>query len=173
MLGMGGHHRGHKGETNEWFTPSWLFERLGLTFDLDPCTAPGGVEWIPATRHFSIEDNGLAQKWDGRVWLNPPYGPDTIAWLHRLAEHGNGIGLVFARTDTAWWHRSVPRATAVCLLEGRITFVRPDGTPAKHNSGAPSALVAFGVRNAEAVATAGLGMTFSIKRGLYTGGVRA
>lgn len=79
------------------------------------------------------------------VWLNPPYGRQTGVWLDRLSKHGNGIALVFARTDTAMFFDHVwPRASAYLFLKGRLHFCRPDGTPAKHNSGGPSVLIAYG-----------------------------
>jgi hypothetical protein len=96
------------------------------------------------------------------VWLNPPYGPHTETWLRRLAAHGNGIALVFARTETRWWHETVGCADAVCFIAGRLTFVDHHRQPGKFNSGAPSALVAYGTECAEAVAAASLGMTFAV-----------
>ena len=55
----------------DWYTPPWVFQRLGLDFDLDPCQPPDGIEWIPAKRRYSIHDDGLTSPWAGRVWLNP------------------------------------------------------------------------------------------------------
>jgi hypothetical protein len=164
---MGGHSRGHRGNTIEWYTPPGIFEALGLTFDLDPCAPPGGLPWIPARRFYSLEDDGLSKAWSGRVWMNPPYGPHTALWMRRLAAHGDGIALVFARTETAWWNDSVPAAHAVCFIAGRLTFVDADRQPPRANAGAPSALVAYGQECAEAIAAARLGMTFAIRaRGL-------
>jgi hypothetical protein len=112
-----------QGATDEWWTPPHVFEALGLEFDLDPCSPPGGVPWLPARRHYTREEDGLAQPWEGRVWINPPYGKEAGKWLLRLAEHGDGIALVFARTDVRWWHAAVPSASAVCFIRGRLTFI--------------------------------------------------
>jgi hypothetical protein len=160
--GMGSHTRPNDGETVEWYTPPGVFAALGLEFDLDPCAPPGGLPWIPAARSYCVADDGLTQPWDGRVWMNPPYGRSTAAWMRRLAEHGDGIALVFARTETEWWHEAVPCATVVCFIAGRLTFVASDGLPGTSNAGAPSALIAYGADCAEAVATCGLGMTFAL-----------
>lgn len=165
--GMGGHHA-TRGLSAEWYTPPAIFEALGMTFDLDPCAPPGGVPWVPAARSLSVDDDGLSQPWEGRVWLNPPYGPSTASWVRRLAAHGDGIALVFARTDTAWFHETAPAAAALCFVAGRLTFVpatpemRSDART-NFNSGAPSLLMAFGQECAEAVAASGLGMTFAVR----------
>ena len=149
---------GHEASTSrsvEWYTPPKLFQALGLQFDLDPAVPPGGVPWIPAARHYSRTDDGLSQPWEGRVWLNPPYGPDTGPWLERLAAHGDGLALVFARSDTAWFHEFAPRATALCFVSGRMQFVPGDGRAATSTAGAPSLLMAYGLPCALAVAQFG------------------
>lgn len=160
---MGGHSSPYRGNTVEWYTPPGLLEALGLSYDLDPCSPPGGLPWVPARRVFCEADDGLSQPWEGRVWLNPPYGPLTKEWMRRLAAHGDGIALVFARTETEWWNETVGAASAVCFIAGRLTFVDAERKPARFNSGAPSALIAYGDDCAEAVAAAKLGMTFAIR----------
>jgi hypothetical protein len=166
-LGMGGHHR-TQGASDEWYTPPGVFAALDLTFDLDPCAPPGGVPWVPAARSFSIEDDGLTQPWAGRVWLNPPYGAQTQLWVRRLAAHGHGIALVFARTDTRWFHDVTPTAHAVCFLAGRLNFLpadttRIDATRTNSNAGAPSMLLGYGEDCCAAIARAGLGLTFDVR----------
>lgn len=146
--GVGGHQRPYSGFSNEWLTPREILSALG-PFDLDPC-APITRPWSMARKHYTIEDNGLSKPWDGRVWLNPPYGPLTGMWLERLADHGNGVALIFARTETVFFHRQVwDRADDLFFLEGRLHFCWPDGTRAKFNAGAPSVLVAYGRENGD------------------------
>lgn len=141
---MGSHHAPNKGETDDWLTPPRLVNALG-PFDLDPC-ASVDQPWPTAMLMHTINENGLLKPWNGMVWLNPPYGPATWGWLDRLADHGNGIALIFARTETAGFHREVwRRATALYFFEGRLFFHRPvTGERAKANAGAPSVLVAYG-----------------------------
>ncbi len=85
----------------------------------------------------------------GRVWLNPPYGPHTGSWLEKLREHGNGIALIFARTETDVWFRHIwGIADRILFLRGRLNFHHVTGQRADKNSGAPSALIAYGAENA-------------------------
>lgn len=144
--GMASHERAIGGK-DEWLTPPWIVDKLG-PFDLDPC-APTNPPWRTAATHFNAADDGLAQEWWGRVWLNPPYGPDTFRWLKRLALHGNGIALLFARTETEAWHEWVwPHATSMLFLKGRLAFHHVDGRPSRTaHAGAPSVLVAYGWQN--------------------------
>lgn len=137
---------------NEWLTPPDLLMRLG-GFDLDPC-APVQRPWPMADHHYTIEDDGLAQPWFGRVWLNPPYGSETGDWLSRLADHGRGTALVFARTETVAFHEHVwPRATGVLFMRGRLHFRFIDGTRGG-TAGAPSVLIAYGPADAAVLSDA-------------------
>lgn len=155
MKGIGGHQRAYEGKTDEWLTPPEVLATLGR-FDLDPCS-PINRPWPTAERHFTVEDNGLIQRWSGRVFLNPPYGPETGKWLARLSEHGDGIALIFARTETEMFHRyGWQRADGMLFLQGRLHFHYVDGSRAKANAGGPSVLIAYGERNVEALERSGL-----------------
>lgn len=151
---MGSHHS-HTARTTTWLTPPNIIDALG-PFDLDPCAAPG---WATAEKHLILErdGDGLAHEWGGRVWLNPPYGDEVWTWLDRLADHGRGTALIFARTETAGFVREVwQKADAVMFLHGRLHFHYPDGTRAKANAGAPSCLVAYGDADVAALAACAL-----------------
>jgi phage N-6-adenine-methyltransferase len=132
-----------QGNTNEWYTPEWVFKALGLTFDLDP-SSPHGVETcVPATRKYTIFDNGLKKEWSGRVWLNPPYGREIVQWVDRMIDHKNGIALVFSRTDSDWCQRAMHSADAVLFLSGRIEFIAGQGQNVSR-AAAGSMLLAWG-----------------------------
>lgn len=137
---------------DEWLTPREIVQALG-PFDLDPCS-PITRPWDTAKRHLTMKDDGLSQPWDckERVWLNPPYGQFTDEWLEKLALHGNGIALIFARTETETWFNWVwPQASAILFIKGRLYFHHVSGVRAKSNSGAPSALIAYGHANEAAL----------------------
>lgn len=150
-----GSHQSAKMQKDEWLTPPDLLYKLG-TFDLDPCS-PIKRPWVTAKNHYTIEFDGLKNEWYGRVWLNPPYGQNTGKWLEKLAEHGNGIALIFARTETRMFFENVwKKATAVLFIKGRLHFHHVNGDRAKGNAGAPSVLIAYGPLNAIALMDSGI-----------------
>lgn len=128
----------------DWYTPPWIFEALGISFDLDPCAPVGGVPWIPAKAHFSESDNGLIQPWHGTVWLNPPYGVYTLDWLEKMHQYRNGVALVFSRTDTKWFHEYIINADAILFMKGRVKFVDGLGVTGGNGAGSGSLLAAWG-----------------------------
>ena len=145
QTGIAGIHSG-AALKEEWLTPRYIQEPLGI-FDLDPCAAIN-QPWRTAQVHLTINHDGLSKPWHGRVWLNPPYGRKTGEWLARLADHGNGIALIFARTETEMFFEHVwNKADALLFIEGRIHFCHANGTPARANAGGPSVLVAYGLTN--------------------------
>jgi phage N-6-adenine-methyltransferase len=154
-LGIGGHQSAMM-ITDTWLTPPHIITALGH-FDLDPCCPEEGMPWSTAGRFFTKKDDGLSEAWFGRVWLNPPYSREAVKWLKKLADHGTGTALIFARTETSWFFEQVwKRASAILFLEGRIHFHLPDGARAKANSGAPSVLVAYGAEDARILKTSGI-----------------
>jgi hypothetical protein len=173
--GMGGHSEPNQGVKDEWLTPPHIIEALG-PFDLDPCAASEPRPWPTAANHYTIEDDGLSWPWPPEefVWCNPPYGPQTWKWLDRMAEHDNGIALIFARTETAgffeqvWKKPEMPAQAVVrdgaykgqyrvmLFLEGRLFFHHADGTRAAYNSGAPSVLIGYGYKACMRIQNSGL-----------------
>lgn len=149
-------HQSARMKNDEWLTPQYIVQALGA-FDLDPCS-PINRPWPTAARHLTIEDNGLAHEWHGRVWCNPPFGREAVKWLRRMAAHGNGIALIPARTETAMFYETVwSRADAVLFIKGRPHFHYVDGRRAPFNSGAPICLVAYDASNVLALNDSGLG----------------
>jgi len=156
MTGMSGHMpKTTIGTNDEWLTPPEILHALGH-FNLDPC-APIVRPWPMADKHYTINDMGLFLPWEGRVWLNPPYGLEAADWLSKLSTHGNGIALIFARTETDMFHRYIwEMADAVFFFYGRLFFHYVDGRRAESNAGAPSCLIAYGENNVDAIRKSGL-----------------
>ena len=126
---------------DEWLTPPAILNALG-PFDLDPC-APINRPWDMANDHYTVIDNGLQKPWFGRVWCNPPYGRETFKWMEKLASHGRGVALIFARTETRGFHSQIwEKAHSVFFFKGRLSFYRVDGTKG-NTANAPSCLVTY------------------------------
>ena len=133
------------GASDEWYTPAYIFEALGETFDLDVAH--------PANRHTHVPCKGwlwhdsLAQDWRGFVWMNPPFGARNSigAWLDKFFAHGNGIALTPDRTSAPWFQSAAARADAILFLSPKVRFERPDGTTGDSPSGG-TALMAAGPR---------------------------
>lgn len=148
--GIGSHHSASP-QTDEWLTPPHIleaFRSVSHRFDLDPCCPLEGYPWphLVPERTFTRETDGLHQDWVGSVWMNPPYS-EVEDWMARLAAHGHGVALVFARCETRWWFDSVwGQASGFLFIRGRVTFHHGNGDKSKagHNSGGPSVLIAYG-----------------------------
>lgn len=154
-----GYERPSDGLTNDWITPKWIIEPLICAepeadageFDLDPCES-NDQPWPLAKRGYRLGrgEDGLLLPWEGRVYCNPPYGRETVKFIEKMAVHGNGVMLIFARVETAAFSTIWKTADALLFLPKRVTFCKPDGKPAKSGT-APSCLVAWGKNNAFAI----------------------
>lgn len=159
-------HESTANESVEWYTPPEIFEALGLTFDLDPCSPGPGLSYVPTLRHYTARENGLTSPWGrGTVWVNPPYGPHTKVWLAKLAAHGDGIALVFARTDVKWFQEHGVRADVICFVNARVRFYQGNITDRAKDAGSGSMLLAYGPKAADALAASGLGPCFTLVPG--------
>lgn len=125
--------------SNEWATPAHLFEELNkeFKFTLDPCSTHENAK---VERHFTQEDDGLAQDWGKSVvFMNPPYGRAVAVWMKK-AHEASKLGatvvcLVPSRTETRWWHEyAMPHE--VRFIRGRLKF-----NGHKWNAPFPSAII--------------------------------
>lgn len=109
---------------DDWYTPRWIFEAAGVTFDMDVC-APVAPEFrtCPARRYLTVLDDGLTAPWDGLVWMNPPFS-NLRPWLARWRGHADGLALV-PGLPRAWLGgvlRGADALTVTCPA-----FLRPGG----------------------------------------------
>ena len=120
---------------HEWYTPGEYIEAARDVMggiDLDPASCEAAQAMVQAGRFFSKEQDGLAQPWHGRVWLNPPFEAAVIApFVAKLIADFQAGGveqaviLTDAATDTRWFHDLANTARIVCFTKGRITFTSP------------------------------------------------
>ncbi|RKR76300.1 DNA N-6-adenine-methyltransferase [Frondihabitans australicus] len=151
-------HETAKGATDEWYTPRHIFEALAIErFAMDVCSPGAEKTHVPADVHLTIVEDGLTTPWAGTVWMNPPYS-DIAPWMRKLADHGDGIALVFARPDTKWFQAALKQATVACFINGRISFIKGSTGKPAGSPGAGSVLLAYGKAAADAVLHSELGI---------------
>ena len=121
------------GEGNEgWYTPAAFLDVVRETMggiDLDPASHEHAQARIQAAAYFTKEDDGLAQDWHGRVYLNPPYTAGLVDKFadKLIAEYTAGrvteaVWLTNNSADTGWFHRLAKVASIVVFLRGRVKF---------------------------------------------------
>lgn len=105
--------------SDEYYTPAWVFEALGVHFELDVASPPHKT-FVPCDRYLTIEDDGLAQPWHGRVWMNPPFS-NCKPWVEKWLCHANGIALLPMAKGCAWLDQ-LWNGDARLVMTKRISF---------------------------------------------------
>lgn len=136
-------HVTHNSGENEWYTPPELIESARSVMgdiDCDPASSVVANRAVKAETYYTAEDDGLAQQWHGRVWMNPPYAQPLCAQFcaalvskFKSGEISQACVLVNNATETGWFQELLTVASAVCFLRGRVRFIDQHGNP----SGAP------------------------------------
>ena len=135
--------------SDDYYTPKWIFDTLGLHFDLDVASPPHATN-VPCDRYFTQADDGLSQDWHGRVWMNPPFSNPT-PWVERFIDHGNGVGLV-PSSNGNWWINLWESKCKICITRP-LKFVTPTGSQV--GISVRTWLIAIGDDNIEALRNTG------------------
>lgn len=128
----------HKGKTDSWLTPLWIIEALGNDFDLDPC---GFHHHKTAKEIWQLPKCGLTNKWNGKVWLNPPYS-NAREWIKKMKKHRNGSVLIFSRTGP--FGEFMEDCDHLFFFRKRVRFMNPSLELAKYNPGSDSMILSWG-----------------------------
>lgn len=153
----------NSGESDEWYTPKYIFDALQCQFDID-VAAPKDITKIHVPAKEFITENSISRIWDGFVWMNPPFGGRNSkgVWLDKMSIHGNGIALTPDRSSAPWWQKAAKECDALLMIEGKIKFIKPDGTTGDSPS-TGTTLFAYGKKAVEAIILAqkaNLGVAF-------------
>lgn len=138
------------GESDDWFTPKYIFDALGVTFELDVAAPVDGPRHVPAKEWLS--SISLERDWWGFVWMNAPFGRRNglEPWLKKFIDHSNGIALVPDRTSAPWFQYAADVMDAVLFLSPKVKFERPDGSIGR-SPGSGTALFAAGKQATDAL----------------------
>ena len=135
-------------ENDEWATPNLQLKKAMMDFDvlpfLDVCATETNRKF---TSFFSKETDGLSQDWNCDFFMNPPYSEIKL-WMKKaheehLKNNVTALILVYAKTDTKWWHEFVENIAEVHFIKGRLKFVKPDGTISKNSAPYPSCWIIY------------------------------
>ena len=116
---------------DECYTPKWIFDKLGLVFDLDVASSNHPLIEVPAKQRYTIKDDALSKPWFGRVWMNPPFTKVT-PWVDKFLEHGNGLCLVPTSSNGKWGNKLWDSDAACTFLPANMWFVGASGHIVKH-----------------------------------------
>ena len=133
-------------DSDERFTPLWLFQSLGVTFDLDVAAPVEGGDCVPTEDRYTRLEDGLTQPWRGFVWCNPPFS-DATAWADRFRHHRCGLWL--GPVANARWFTDLAHAASRIWLMRDFAFTHP--THAGRRSSMPLAMVALEPRGIAAL----------------------
>lgn len=137
---------------DDWMTPPEVFDPVNevIQFDLDACATDLTVARVDP--FIDPRTDALRVKWSDygkRVWCNPPYGRGIKDWFIKGAEQAANLDalvmLVYANTDTSYWHNHVAGCLytkAVVFIKPRVKFVLP-GEAARAGAPKGSALVFY------------------------------
>jgi hypothetical protein len=126
-------------ESDERYTPRWVFDGMAITFDTDPCSPVEGGDAVPVRQKFTRLDDGLAQQWSGTVWVNPPFS-NSAAFADKFIAHGNGVFL--GPVANARWAQDMLAASDLVWLCADFAFTHP--THAGKRSSMPLMFCAIG-----------------------------
>jgi hypothetical protein len=130
----------HSGD--ERYTPEWVFAGMGVEFDVDLAAPPGGIDYIPAERFYTKDDDALSQDWTGEfAWCNPPFSIAADFGRKWLAEVTDGVWL--GPMSHATEYRVDLMVSAVNIwLPNKLEFVFASGL--EEGIGFPVFLAGFG-----------------------------
>jgi len=113
----------------DWETPQELFDKLNdeFHFALDAAADQNNFKVFP---FLTVNDDSLNCDWLNPTWCNPPYGRNIDRWVRKGYEESlrgvTSVFLLFARTDTKWFHDYVYGKAEIRFLRGRVRFVGAD-----------------------------------------------
>src|SRR5438876_2591321 len=120
--------------STEWYTPAPYVNAARDVMggiDCDPASNDTANKVVRATVYYTKQTDGFNKRWNGRVWLNPPYGfhskkGNQSRWNQKLIEQyqagitSQAVLLVNAKTSEKWFQPLYDYP--ICFTNHRIRF---------------------------------------------------
>lgn len=116
-------------DDDEYQTPNDLYYEALLQYQISPKLDVAATDRnTKCDYYFTKEINALDQEWDQDFFMNPPYSHVEKfmkkAYLSYLKYNVNALILIYAKTDTKFWHSYIEEKAEVHFIKGRIRFIK-------------------------------------------------
>ena len=135
--------------SNSYGTPEYILERVRATFefekiDTDPCSNLAAQERVQARIWYGLGspfgECGLKGKWEGAVFINPPYGKWergkslSAPFVRQYWSYNEGPTIILLNVDTSTSNfREVMRGSSAVAFPRRIQFLDSEGKATSRN----------------------------------------
>ncbi len=110
---------------DDYETPDPLFKFGKKKFNTKPVLDVCATKKHHKCARYFTKD-ALEKEWNKDFWCNPPYSDVAKFIKHGYEQHKkhnvDGLFLVYAKTDTKWFHDYVQGKAKIFFLKGRIKF---------------------------------------------------
>jgi hypothetical protein len=115
----------------EYYTPRVIVEAARIVLrdiDLDPASSHIANQRVMARTIFTVADDGLSQRWFGKIWMNHPFSrQNNPLWIDKLvSEYRSGnveqaIMICFAAVNSKWFAPLFDYP--MCFPQRRVNYI--------------------------------------------------
>jgi len=132
---------------DDYGTPPSLFTQGCQKYNIYPTLDVCATKENTKCKNFITEqEDSLLFEWTQTFFMNPPYSKiDKFmkkAYYQHLKHGVEGLILIFAKTDTKFWHSYVENKAEIHFIKGRIKFYK-NGYPTKNSAPYPSCFLIY------------------------------
>jgi len=119
---------------DEWATPRWIVDwvsdhTIGGPISTDVAASSDNHVVDRWFGEGGEHEDGLATKWEGKCWMNPPYS-NPLPWVQKAIDESKEIGtsvtaLLPMDFSTKWGRLAWENATDIIILNPRVAFIDP------------------------------------------------
>ncbi len=128
-------------------TPPSLFaqacQKYNIFPTLDVCANSKNAK---CSKFITQKEDSLLFQWEETFFMNPPYSKVNQfmkkAYYQHLKYGVDGLCLIYAKTDTKYWHSYIENKAEIHFIKGRIKFYK-DGYPTKNSAPYPSVWIIY------------------------------